>query len=150
MSENVLYILMRNDLPSLGPGRAAAQSSHASNAFWRKFGCAKSVEEWADSTHQGFGTAIVLSATIYQIDNLIKKAGQQGIFSGQIVDPDYAITISYELVPFLDKNLKDIKVEQSEKDPTKYIIHRQEITCGYIFGDKESLEPLLGDLPLYS
>ena len=29
----VLYILMRNDMKSMNPGKAMAQASHASNAF---------------------------------------------------------------------------------------------------------------------
>ena len=136
--------------PSMGCGRAAAQASHASNAFWAKYGHTKEAKEWAASTPQGFGTAIVLGATVDQIGDLTKKAHAQKFPSDQIVDPDYAITISSELIPFLDKNLKGITWEPSEKDPNKYVIHRQEITCGYIFGDKEDLQPLLGELPLYS
>ena len=32
----VLYIIMRNDLDSMNPGKAMAQASHASNAFVTK------------------------------------------------------------------------------------------------------------------
>ena len=32
-SNYVLYILMRQDLPSMNAGKAMAQASHASNAF---------------------------------------------------------------------------------------------------------------------
>jgi peptidyl-tRNA hydrolase len=149
-NEKYLYILMRTDLPSMGAGRAAAQASHAANAFIHKHGNTKDAKAWAASTPQGFGTAIVLGATLEQIEEATKKAHAQGFPTEQIVDPDYAITISAEIVPFLNKDLKGIKIERSEKDPTKYIIHRQEITCAYILGNKEDLAPILGDLPLYS
>lgn len=148
--EKYLYILMRTDLPSMGAGRAAAQASHAANAFIHKHGNTKDAKAWAASTPQGFGTAIVLGATLEQIELITNVAHAKGFYTEQIVDPDYAISISAEIVPFLRQDLKGIKIEQSEKDPTKYIIHRQEITCAYIFGNKEDLAPILGDLPLYS
>jgi peptidyl-tRNA hydrolase len=150
MSEKYLYILMRNDLGSLSSGRAAAQASHAANAFIHKHGNTKDAKAWTASTPQGFGTAIVLSASMDEISGATKKAESQGFATQLIVDPDYAITISAEIVPFLNKELKGIKIEQSEKDPMKYIIHRQEITCAYIFGNKDELTPILGELPLYS
>jgi len=131
-------------------GRAAAQASHAANAFWHKYGTTKDAKAWAASTPQGFGTAIVLSGDYVQITEATLKAHNQRFPTENIVDPDYAISISAEIVPFLNKDLKDIKIEQSEKDPMKYIIHRQEITCAYVFGNKEDLAPILGDLPLYS
>ena len=148
--EKYLYILMRNDLGSLGPGRAAAQASHAANAFIHKYGNTKDAKAWTASTAQGFGTAIVLCGNLLQITEATLKAHNQGFPTGNIVDPDYAITISAEIVPFLSKELKGIKVEQSEKDPNKFVIHRQEITCAYIFGNKEELALILGELPLYS
>ena len=141
---------MRNDLGSLGPGRAAAQASHAANAFIHKHGNTKDAKTWAASTPQGFGTAIVLGATLEQIELITNVAHAKGFYTEQVIDPDYAITISAEILPFLRQDMKGIKIEQSEKDPTKYIIHRQEITCAYIFGNKEDLAPILGELPLYS
>lgn len=144
---------MRNDLPSMGPGRAAAQASHAANAFWQRFGHTGAAKEWASTTPQGFGTAIVLGATLSQIDKITDDAGRQGFGTELVIDPDYAISFSSELFPYIKTDLptdKKLFIEKSEKDPTKYILHREEITCGYIFGDKELLQPLLGDLPLYS
>ena len=68
MKDLRLYILMRNDLDSMKAGRAAAQASHASNAFIHKFGKNEEVKEWANQTPQGFGTAIVLSGDVKDID----------------------------------------------------------------------------------
>jgi peptidyl-tRNA hydrolase len=154
MSENYLYILMRTDLPSMGPGRAAAQASHASNAFWHKYGKTKEAQAWAASTKQGFGTAIVLGATLEQIKERCGAALTNKFAMDTITDTDYAISFSAELLPYMRTQSElasgNATIEQSEKDPNKYILHRQEVTCAYIFGDKEALQPILGDLPLYS
>jgi len=150
MKEPYLYILMRTDLPSMGAGRAAAQASHAASAFAKKYGHTKEYKEWAGETTQGFGTAIVLGVTNDPMGEIHKAAFHQKFATEQIVDPDYAIVISSEVAQFLNKNLSGIKIESSEKDPTKVIIHRQEITCAYVFGEKEKLSELLGGLPLYS
>ena len=64
-SNTALYILLRNDMASMTPGRAAAQSSHITSAFG--LDCAQwenktqsSVDVWENETEDGFGTAIVL------------------------------------------------------------------------------------------
>lgn len=145
-----LYILMRNDLPSMGCGRAAAQASHASNAFIHKFGEREDVVEWSNQTPQGFGTAIVLSASHSDIAEALNECNDLGIDTiEKVVDPDYVIPISSEIVPFLNQSER-ITVEQSATDPNKSFIHRSEVTCAYVFGDKERLAPILGRFPLYS
>lgn len=151
-NENLyLYILMRTDLPSMGAGRAAAQASHASNAFIHKFGEREDVVEWSHQTPQGFGTAIVLSASHVEIAEILNECNDLGIDTiEKVVDPDYVIPISSEIVPFLDPDNGGIIVEQSATDPNKSFIHRSEVTCAYVFGDKEKLAPILGKLSLYS
>lgn len=141
---------MRTDIPSMQSGRSAAQASHAANAFVYKFFAKEDVVQWQQQTSQGFGTAIVLGTNLIDMVSKVKEASRQKFFSDIIVDPDYAITISSEILPFLDKTNQLVKLEQSPTDSTKYIIHRAEPTCGYIFGDKEELKELVGDLPLYS
>ena len=138
---------MRNDLPSIGSGRACAQASHAANAFIHEWGNPKKidrgdVDEWRHQTKQGFGTAIVLSANKAQIEKVLKS---RVIPQGWVIDPDYVVSVSVELRPYL----KGIINEISDSDPTKLLLHRSEKTCAYVFGLKEELEPLLGELPLY-
>lgn len=146
-----LYILMRNDLPSLGAGRAAAQASHAANAFIHKFGKRTDVKAWQDQTTQGFGTAIVLSANLYDIAETLNDCGGDGfVVMDKVIDPDYVISISSEIIQFLSNDCKDIVVERSAIDPNKAFIHRSEVTCAYIFGDKDKLAPWLSKFPLYS
>lgn len=146
-----LYILLRNDLPSMAAGRACAQASHASNAFMYHHGANEAAVEWSHQTPQGFGTAIVLSATIYDIAvtlDELKEAGHQ--MFNTVIDPDYVVPISAELVPFFNTDDKRIKVEISQTDLKKAFIHRSETTCAYVFGDKEELSPFLSKYSLYS
>ena len=147
-----LYILMRTDLGSLGPGRAAAQASHAASAFAKKYGLTKDYKDWSSQTPQGFGTAIVLGADFNTIGQLHKKAYHQNFATEQIIDPDYVISFSPELMPYIKIGQPNDStyVEKSVTDPNKYLLHREEMTCAYIFGDKEKLVELLGELPLYS
>ena len=65
----ILYILMRNDMDSMNPGKAMAQASHAANAFvandiWEMEqmpdGIVDLKNQWQNETTQGFGTVIVL------------------------------------------------------------------------------------------
>jgi peptidyl-tRNA hydrolase len=113
----VLYIIMRNDMASMNPGKAMAQASHASNAFVK---CMSGVnndtmfKQWTQSTYQGFGTVLVLAANISQILEINKAATATGYVNEIIYDPTYPIvdgqvvhhiplpTCSYVFVP--DKN----------------------------------------------
>lgn len=142
MRDYRLYILMRNDLPSLSVGRAAAQASHAANAFIHEWGSRGDVNEWQRQTKQGFGTAIVLGAPKECIENILRS---RVIPQGWVIDPDYVVSVSVELHPYIKGVFKEI----SETDPTKMLIHRKEKTCAYVFGLKEDLEHLVGELPLY-
>lgn len=142
---------MRSDLPSLSTGRAAAQASHASNAFIHTFGDKDDVKLWQAQTPQGFGTAIVLSANLYDIVETLDECKNSGFeVYDTVVDPDYVVPISSELVKFLDPEDKRITVELSATDPNKSFVHRSENTCAYVFGDKEKLAPILSGFPLYS
>jgi hypothetical protein len=134
----------------MGAGRAAAQASHAANAFIHKYGNKTDVKEWQKQTPQGFGTAIVLAVNDEkQLMAKTTEASNYGFFADEVIDPDYVISVSKEVVPFIDdRNLA--MFEPSPTDPNKYLFHRKEVTCSYIFGDKEKLSEFLGDLPLYS
>lgn len=144
---------MRNDLPSMGFGRAAAQSSHASNALTVKFGLRDDVYQWQMQTKQGFGTAIVLSVdkqTMCNIDcdDLIVKLPH-----GIVTDPDYVIKVNKEVASLLlqnyDARFCNFKMDYTFENEGFVLVSRSEPTCGYVLGTKEYLEPLLGKLPLY-
>lgn len=130
----VLYILMRNDLASLNPGKAIAQGSHAANAFVYHFhGYAQKYNsttahesiqtatmngfnEWENSTHQGFGTVLTLEARMADINPVVSIFKSMGYVAGVVHDPTYPIvdgdvvhhipldTCAYVFVPNKEKD----------------------------------------------
>ena len=119
MTNPILYILMRNDLASMNPGKAIAQGSHAASAFANKLPqcvIGSDCDIWKSSTSQGFGTVLVLAVTGSELEQAIKTAQDLGFISEIIYDPTYPI--------------QDGLV-------THYIPLN---TCGYIFGDKDRLK----------
>ncbi len=112
-----LYILMRHDLGSLTSGRKMAQASHASNAFVNQVSPAnEQYVEWKNSTRQGFGTAIVLSVTEKELNDVVRLAESFGMESGKVVDP------CYRVVDGLSEHYLPV------------------VTCGFVFGDRDSKE----------
>ena len=90
----VLYILMRNDLPSMNAGKAMAQASHASNAMVHNSDCDAfkgMVKEWQGETPQGFGTLVL--AAIKRILHLTQRRWQMGSLAAS---GDKVITLSYQ------------------------------------------------------
>lgn len=151
-SEKYLYILMRTDLPSQGPGRACAQASHATSVLDHEWKGNKDVKDWKAQTQYGYGTCIVLGATWAEITDILASLTGSKSPMGWCIDPDYAISISSELEKFIDDTkLKDAHatLESLPDDPSRLILHRSEKTCAYILGNKEDLAPYLGHLPLY-
>lgn len=126
----VLYILMRNDIDSMNPGKAMAQASHAANAFVY-FSSFKErdhlVEVWENSTSQGFGTVIVLACTGEQMYSKVTVAKAADLHADVVHDPTYPV--------------RDGAVTHSVPVDT----------CAYIFGDKNNnvVRSIVGDLPLY-
>lgn len=153
MKDYRLYILLRNDLPSMGAGRASAQASHASNAFIHKYGKKEEVVKWQRQTSQGFGTAIVLSVNKHQMDVIFENLKRHKV-KDRVVDPDYCITVNQEVADLLRQNYDaafcNFMFRFVPGDDKTVVITRKEVTCAYVFGDKEELEPELGALPLYS
>jgi peptidyl-tRNA hydrolase len=116
----VLYILMRNDLNSMNAGKGMAQASHASNAFVhhcdaridemnKNFPASKinevqaftsSVDEWKNSTKQGFGTVLVLEAKMNEIYPVVEVFEKIGYVAGVVHDPTYPI-VDGEVVHFI-------------------------------------------------
>lgn len=146
----------------MGPGRAAAQASHASNAFIHKYGYyarksrnLESVLKWQRQTKQGFGTAIVLSVNETELLQCLNKGKRITGIADCITDPDYCIKVNYEVAGLMQQNYDARYCNYTfnylaDETRSTVIISRPVITCGYVFGEKEELEPLLGALPLYS
>jgi peptidyl-tRNA hydrolase len=88
-----LYILMRNDMDSLNPGKAVAQGAHAANVFVeditkRSNDYKKEYKKWAGG--RGYGTTITLSASEKQINDLI-SASDIEYPRGMIIDETYPL-----------------------------------------------------------
>lgn len=96
----VFYLLMRNDLASMNPGKACAQSTHAAHAqvaallrlppskrrVWEKAFLA-----WSKETRQGFGTAVAKAAPIEEIRAAVKEAKKRGMLADLVLDPEYPL-----------------------------------------------------------
>ncbi len=102
MSDPRLYIMMRNDLVDLNPGKAMAQACHAANQFthsmfkraWAVTGAneklLKQYNEWLEQG-DGFGTTIVVAASKKEIEQMIPLAASEGYECGFTFDTSYPI-----------------------------------------------------------
>lgn len=151
-NEPYLYILMRTDLPSQGPGRSCAQASHATSVLEHEWNNHKDLKAWKSQTKYGYGTCIVLGGSITEISDVLESLTGSKQPKGWCVDPDYAISISSELDKFIDTDRLEkvgATLEELPEDHSRLILHRPERTCAYVLGSKADLAPYLGHLPLY-
>lgn len=149
--EYVLYILMRTDLPSMNPGKAMAQASHASNKFvfdvknmntnslseqtdWL-YGQAKL---WQLQTDQGFGTVLVLGCEKKDIENLMSlgQMPSSNYFCGTVTDPTYPYIVDTEIANLIDPSKHTIDKQMISDN--KSVCFRSEITCAYAFSEKSN------------
>lgn len=124
MYELIQYIIVRVDLETMSPGRAAAQCAHAAND------CVKQaqkyhpalLEQWeeGDGGTGAFGKTYVLMGAIEDIKMTIKYLQDEGHCAGITHDPTYAV---------------------KDGDVTHYV---PVDTCGWVLGNKEDLQNVLG------
>lgn len=95
-----LYILIRNDLASMVPGKAAAQASHATsvmmrdakpNQLDRNHNQEKLVKAWLNETGYEYGTVIVLAASPDEIEKKLEIARYKKLQSAWVFDPTYPV-----------------------------------------------------------
>lgn len=160
MDTPYLYLLMRNDLDSMNPGKAVAHGAHAANKFTYDMDAwfAQHPTDWDDSKQaafvrfkswvnsaNGFGTTITLSGSLMEIETAVAMAQSMGHPASISVDPSYPYLLHREYA-----NL----ITHPEKYPPVSIgngmmmCFREEITAAYIFGFKDALRPILRDFPL--
>lgn len=131
------YILMRTDLASMNAGKAVAQGSHAAHQFQTIIQghasdrpdseYAKLYELWLTQgvgKDLGFGTAITLEVTGEQLESTIAAASSAGHIARVTHDPTY---------PISDGSITHLIPLNS---------------CGFVFGDKDELYPILGNFKL--
>ena len=144
---NVLYLIMRNDIPSMNPGKLAAQASHVANACVKRINTGKNIKlkrmlkNWEGETGKGFGTAICLAANFDQIFDIgCQIYGQEAIF-GMVDDPSYPCYVPTEVAKVMYGNcsLKDNGYSVIvREDQENSIFLRPEMVGAYLFGDKDN------------
>ena len=140
-----LYILIRNDLPSMNCGKAIAQASHAVSQFMSKF--PKESKKWCSEAN-GFGTTVTMEGSIEDIQNFMANSiYHKGFCCGDIEDPTYPFYLQKEIIPYLDQQFK---IEYAEPSPdSKYDTvpaTRKEYTCSWFFVENDDYENLMMDL----
>lgn len=140
-----VYVLLRTDLPSMNPGKAAAQVHHAGVQMMAKHGKRQLVQDYVkDGIAQGavyFNTTLVLGATL---DDIIQRgqaagaAGEDVVVYNTVVDPSYPFFVENMeiagLIPQSDTT-RIIKV----LDNGKVLMVREEVTCAWFVGDRNDV-----------
>ena len=148
----ILYILSRNDLPSMGQaGKAGAQWCHASNQFiWENaWGLGQimspKVDAWMKETSFGFGTTVTLSVDFDQLKAAVLVAKAIGCHAGETFDPEYPYIVTEEIANLIYHPVEHPPIRKSSKE---VLCFRKELTAAYVFGYKSELRPILGNFPL--
>ena len=149
-TEYRLYILMRNDLPSMNAGKAMAQAAHAANHLTAQWPDMDDVKAYSN-IDEPFGTAIVLSVDKETLKERITRAAMREgtVPYGEVWDTTYPFNTTTEIAALIPK--KTLTAPTIVKDDGRAICFRKEVTCGYIFvgaGTPDQVE-LVGDLPLH-
>ena len=157
----VLYILMRTDLDSMNPGKAMAQASHASNAFVHNVKTKveqsskpnELYEKWAGPSFggaisQGFGTVLVIGVTGKELRDTVDQSKGIVNTSGLVTDPSYPYIVKNEYADLIPESIDTMPRIRKEKET---VLFRTEITCGYIFMDKNDKrgQKLISDFNLH-
>ena len=127
-SKVTLWLLMRNDMASMNPGKACAQAHHAASQLYAQNMIMSSnvYNMWRRQTGYSFGVVKTLAMPLEQIEHFITQAT---IDSGDnraalVIDPTYPVR---------------------DGDVTHYI---HIATCGYILGRNDEVPQTLFDQPL--
>lgn len=164
LMEPYLYLLIRNDLDSLNPGKAVAHGAHAANQFTHEMDeylsanlnteCSSTVSDimldrmyqtWKKSAN-GFGTTIALSVNYRELTTAVQIAKTfSTLRAGETVDPTYPY--------ILHKEYADLIRHTDEYPPSPLsngmmMCLREEVTAAYIFGDKSETKMIVGNFSL--
>lgn len=158
MSEDyeVLYVLARNDLDSLNPGKLAAQVAHSAtqlsefmyNEIERDSLLFIQYKNWVNQAFH-FGTVITLSATREQLLDFSEREINPYITCAKddTIDPTYPFIVNKEYLDIMKRF--DIIVSHTKIGENKYAATRSEHTCSWIFGMKSVVSKYVEGLELY-
>jgi len=172
-----LYLLVRNDLHSMNPGKMVAQAAHSANQF--TFETDAYLEhsinmdrpsEPSDVVIQynynhwlanvtGFGTTITLAVSLLELQTAVMVAQSlPELRSGQTIDPTYPYILEPEYAALIDHDSKVSSTTLEDMPdgrniPTRMadgrmLCLREEITTAYVFGDKMIAQMVVGKFPL--
>lgn len=150
-----VYVLVRNDLPSMNWGKSLAQVHHAGVQMmvygqkWNSPLVKEYIDQGVANGASDFNTTLVLSATLQQINNAIGIAEKiVGTPCGIVEDPSYPFFVDPELAPFVEKDLDVTRVGPAGN---RELFVRPEITCGWILLDRNDpvMRSLVAAMPLH-
>ena len=151
----VLYVFVRTDLQSMSPGKMAAHSGHAANAFVHANVIEKmqagdkikqNVWNWMQSTEQGFGTQINLKAPWEEVREAVFKAQDRNFSADIVTDPTYPFIVNGEILKLFNTSIHSSPPVDIGND--LWACSRIEQTAAYIFGMKNELIDIVGAFPL--
>lgn len=148
MEENTrdlaVYVLLRTDLPSMNPGKAAAQVHHAGVQMVAKHGKQQLVQDYVkDGIAQGavyFNTTLVLGATltdIIQRGQMADAAGTEVVVFNTVTDPSYPFFVdNAEIADLIPESVaRAIK----QMPDGRILMVREEVTCAWFVGDRNDV-----------
>lgn len=150
-----VYVLVRNDLPSMNPGKAMAQVHHAGvqmvNKYLNGYG-SPLVKEYLELGKEhgadNFNTTLVLSASIDQINTVMSISRMLHAVCDTVLDPSYPFFVEPEMASFVEESHTVTKIGPSGN---KILFVRPEITCAWILLDRNdpTMRSLVGAMPLH-
>lgn len=145
--------MIRNDLLSLTPGKAAAQVHHAGVQMMAKHAMHPLVRQYIDDgVTQGadqFNTTLTVSANLRQIETAIGRAKNMDVLCDILIDPTYPFLVDPEVSNLLEANPLVKRVGPTSNGQDLFL--RSELTCAWMLGDR--MDPLFKsvfeNMPLY-
>lgn len=145
----IAYLIVRNDLPSMNPGKMAAQAFHAGNQIAQYCGVsgerptgqraelARSyLREGTQQGADGFNTTIGLEANGEQMKALLGKLDAYPYPYNAVIDPSYPFWMDEELIPFVS----GVTITETRNPDTGMVLAtRREMTGVWLIGDRDDV-----------
>ena len=150
----VCYVIVRNDLASMNPGKAMSQCHHAGVQMMAKHGNKRLVQDYVkEGLAQGavyFNTTIVLSACINRINNALLMAAPTDFVFDRVIDPSYPFIVESEEIANLIPQTNTTKIIKVLNDG-RVLMVREQVTMAWFLGDRnnEAFRKLFEGLDLH-
>ena len=154
------YVLLRTDLPSMNPGKGAAQVHHAGVQMIAKYASSDMVQAYINSGNAAgaayFNTTIVLGAAKHEIMNVLSAAENLANYSpntvmfGSVTDPSYPFFVeNIEIANLIPTTATTYQVNRQADG--RVLMVREEFTCAWFLGSRNNIlfRDLFADLRLH-